>query len=195
MKTIIISMLFCVTYLHAQTNYYTTTKTFYESGYTYQCDVRVSGFIALYNKSNTWNNIYPVYKNTGETFAQTDEGVELLENDTWTRSKRFSIVNEAFSTSEKQRVKGHDFDIIMYINSTTGTVDEVNFEFYKSTPYTTIPISTFRKIETEIKKNMTYQSGHRQQMEMTYIRQASIWLDCKILLKTVVAVLHRDGAK
>ena len=54
-------MLFCVTYLHAQTNYYTTTKTFYESGYTYQCDVRVSGFIALYNKSNTWNNIYPVY--------------------------------------------------------------------------------------------------------------------------------------
>ncbi len=42
-------------------------------------------------KSNTWNNIYPVYKNTGETFAQTDEGVELLENDTWTRSKRFPL--------------------------------------------------------------------------------------------------------
>ena len=30
---------------------------------------------------------------------------------------------------------------------------------------------------------------------MTYIRQASIWLDCKILMKTVVAVLRRDGAK
>lgn len=45
------------------------------------------------------------------------------------------------------------------------------------------------------RNNATYQSGHRQQMEMTYIRQASIWLDCKILLKTVVAVLHRDGAK
>ena len=168
MKTIIISMLFCVTYLHAQTNYYTTTKTFYESGYTYQCDVRVSGFIALYNKSNTWNNIYPVYKNTGENFAQTDEGVELLENDTWTRSKRFSIVNEAFSTSEKQRIKGHDFDIIMYINSTTGTVDEVNFEFYKSTPYTTIPISTFRKIETEIKKNIWY-TPTAEGKELSYI--------------------------
>ena len=45
------------------------------------------------------------------------------------------------------------------------------------------------------RNNATYQSGHRQQMEMTYIRQASIWLDCKILMKTVVAVLHRDGAK
>ena len=94
--------------------------------------------------------------------------VELLENDTWTRSKRFSIVNEAFSTSEKQRVKGHDFDIIMYINSTTGTVDEVNFEFYKSTPYTTIPISTFRKIETEIKKNIWY-TPTAEGKELSYI--------------------------
>ena len=89
-------------------------------------------------------------------------------NDTWTRSKRFSIVNEAFSTSEKQRVKGHDFDIIMYINSTTGTVDEVNFEFYKSTPYTTIPISTFRKIETEIKKNIWY-TPTAEGKELSYI--------------------------
>ena len=45
------------------------------------------------------------------------------------------------------------------------------------------------------RNNATYQSGHRQQMEMTYIHHASIWLDCKILMKTVVAVLHRDGAK
>ena len=45
------------------------------------------------------------------------------------------------------------------------------------------------------RNNATYQSGQRQQMEMTYIRQASIWLDCKILMKTVVAVLRRDGAK
>ena len=45
------------------------------------------------------------------------------------------------------------------------------------------------------RNNATYQSGHRQEMEMTYIRQASVWLDCKILLKTVVSVLRRDGAK
>jgi len=158
MKTLIIisCMLFCVTHLHAQTNYYTTTKTLYENGYTYQCDVRGSGFIALYNKSNKWTNIYPVYKESGKSFAQTDKGIKLLESDTWSRSKRISIVNSAFSTSEKQRLKGYDFDIIMYINSTTGKVDEVNFEFYKSTPYATIPISVFRKIETEIKKNIWY---------------------------------------
>ena len=64
----------------------------------------------------------------------------------------FSIVNSAFSASEKQRIKGHDFNIIMYINSSTGKVDEVSFEFHKSDPFATIPVSVYRKIETEIKK-------------------------------------------
>lgn len=158
MKSLIIfiSILFSATYLYAQTNYYIATKTFYESGYTYQCNVRASGFVTLYNKSNKWINTYPVYKSTGGSFAQTDAGIKLLESDTWTRSKRFSIVNAAFSDSEKQRIKGHDFNIIMYINSSTGKVDEVSFEFHKSDPPATIPISVYRKIETEIKKDIWF---------------------------------------
>ena len=86
MKTLIlaISTLFCVAYLHAQTNYYATTKTFNQDGYIYQCDVRASGFVRLYNKSNKWIKVYPVYKSTGESFAQTDAGIELFEDDNWT---------------------------------------------------------------------------------------------------------------
>ena len=158
MKTLIlaISILFCVACLHAQTNYYTTTKTFNQDGYIYQCDVRASGFVTLYNKSNKLINVYPVYKNTGESFVQTDAGIKLLESDTWTRSKRFSIVNAAFSDSEKQRIKGCDFNIIMYINSSTGRVDEVSFEFHRSDPFATIPVSVYRKIETEIKKDLWF---------------------------------------
>ena len=158
MKTLIlaISILFCVACLHAQTNYYTTTKTFNQDGYIYQCDVRASGFVTLYNKSNKLINVYPVYKNTGESFVQTDAGIKLLESDTWTRSKRFSIVNAAFSDSEKQMLKGHDFYIIMYINSSTGRVDEVSFEFHKSDPFAAIPVSVYRKIETEIKKDLWF---------------------------------------
>lgn len=45
------------------------------------------------------------------------------------------------------------------------------------------------------RSNITYQSGERQKMEMYYIDNASIALDIKILFKTVVSVLHRDGAK
>ena len=158
MKTLIIfiSILFSATYMYAQTNYYATTKTFNQDGYIYQCDVRASGFVTLYNKSNKLINVYPVYKNTGESFVQTDAGIKLLESDTWTRSKRFSIVNAAFSDSEKQKVKGHDFNIIMYINSSTGRVDEVSFEFHKSDPFAAIPISVYRKIEIELKKDIWF---------------------------------------
>ena len=158
MKTLIIfiSILFSATYMYAQTNYYATTKTFNQDGYIYQCGVRASGFVTLYNKSNKLINVYPVYKNTGESFVQTDAGIKLLESDTWTRSKRFSIVNAAFSDSEKQRIKGYDFNIKMYINSSTGRVDEVSFEFHRSGPFATIPVSVYRKIETEIKKELWF---------------------------------------
>ena len=45
------------------------------------------------------------------------------------------------------------------------------------------------------RNNATYQSGERQKMEMYYVRNASLWLDIKILFKTVVSVLRKDGAK
>lgn len=50
---ILISLLYNVSLAIAQTNYYTTTKTFNEQGYIYQCDVDTeSGDINLYNKNN-----------------------------------------------------------------------------------------------------------------------------------------------
>ena len=45
------------------------------------------------------------------------------------------------------------------------------------------------------RNNATYQSGQRQQMELYYIHNASAWLDIKILSKTVISVLKREGAK
>ena len=45
------------------------------------------------------------------------------------------------------------------------------------------------------RNNATYQSGERQQMEIYYVHHASIWLDIKILFKTVITVLKREGAQ
>ena len=45
------------------------------------------------------------------------------------------------------------------------------------------------------RNNATYQSGERQQMELYYVHHASIWLDIKILFKTVITVLKREGAQ
>lgn len=45
------------------------------------------------------------------------------------------------------------------------------------------------------RNSATYQSGERQKMEMYYVRNASLWLDIKILFKTVESVLKKSGAQ
>lgn len=45
------------------------------------------------------------------------------------------------------------------------------------------------------RNNATYQSGERQKMELYYVHHASVWLDIKILFKTVITVLKREGAQ
>ena len=90
------------------------------------------------------------------TFSQTDEGIVLLQYDAWTRAERLSIVNAAFSASEKSKSKGHELIITMCINSDTGKVDEVEFSFMNFGTYATIPISVYRKIETDLKEKVWY---------------------------------------
>lgn len=158
MRTIItVISLLCSTYLMAQTNYYTATKTFNENTYTYQCDVDESKWVTLYNKNNKFTYLYSKYKATEEHyFPPSGKWVRLWEKDTWTANKRESIVANALSASEKQRVKGRGVTINMYINSQTGKIDEVNFEFHGTNPYATIPLSVYRKIETELKSQVWY---------------------------------------
>jgi len=45
------------------------------------------------------------------------------------------------------------------------------------------------------RNNATYQTGERQRMELYYVHNQSLWLDVKIMLATVGAVLHNYGAK
>lgn len=45
------------------------------------------------------------------------------------------------------------------------------------------------------RNNALYQNGTRQKMELYYARHRSFWLDVKILLRTVVAVFAKTGAK
>ena len=158
MKTLLtlLSILFCTNIL-AQTNYYTSTKTFTENGYTYQCDVSPSKMVTLYNKNNKFTYEQQVYKDTGKPFVMPDYGyIQLTDDDNWTRTKRYTIVRNAFSREQKQRVKGREVLITMIINTKTGNVDEVYFQFVNLHPYVTIPVSVFREIELEIKKNIWY---------------------------------------
>mgnify|MGYP000163481478 CR=1 FL=1 len=45
------------------------------------------------------------------------------------------------------------------------------------------------------RNNATYESGERQRMEMYYVEHCSLWLDIKILFRTVFSVIREDGAQ
>ena len=45
------------------------------------------------------------------------------------------------------------------------------------------------------RSNTTYESGKRQELELYYVDNCSLWLDIKIIFKTLIRVFKRDGAK
>ena len=153
----LISILFCMIHAFAQTNYYTTTKTFNEQGYTYQCDVLDKAkFVRLYNKKNKFTYADQINKSTDKTITIAEENEEHIERETWTKPKCFSIINNAFSSIEKQRVKGKALTIILYINPNDGKIAEVEYQFVSFGPYATIPVSVYHNIEAELKKNIWF---------------------------------------
>ena len=103
MKATIISfvLVICAVYTTAQTNYYIETRIFQEDGYTYQCDV-LSGIIRLYNKENKLTYVPQIFKDTKEV---PDFGFDFddVVEETWTRPKNLSIVNNAFTPEQKLR--------------------------------------------------------------------------------------------
>ena len=157
MRTIIfITMVFCATFSVAQTNYYTTSKTFYENGYTYRCDLCASRFVDLYNVNNKWIGQFPSYKSTGETFVMPDAGIQLTTHASWLANEKKveNIVNAAFTAAQKQTITDEELYIDMYINTETGKIDDVCFSFLNNKPYAYIPVSVYRNIELAIKENV-----------------------------------------
>ena len=45
------------------------------------------------------------------------------------------------------------------------------------------------------RNNCTYESGERQRAELYYVDHCSVGLDLKIVFKTIIKVIKRDGAK
>ena len=109
--------------LSAQTNYYSQDKTFYEEGYTYQCDLTEgAGLVNLYNKDSKYIYVKQINRYTGEKISREEELLNEFEEETWTKPKCRSIVNNAFPSAEKQRVKGSELITTMYIDPDTGKV-------------------------------------------------------------------------
>lgn len=145
--------------LWAQSSFFKDeTKTFYENGYTYQYDKSETEIVRLYNKENrlTYDTQY-VYKDGTKANLYnpwTAEFINVVEFHDWTIPTCESIVNNAFSREEKEQLKGHNLITKLALDPSTGHVTEVDFSFRKDGPFSSIPISTFRKIEIELKEKI-----------------------------------------
>ena len=158
--SLIIASLLCISEATAQTYYYNTSNTFNETGYTYRCNTQSWDFgrVTLSNTNNIYTDADYVYKD-GRAFNEMDvmNGiVDLIEDDDWTKQKCMSIVDNAFSAEEKTRVRGKKFDVSMTIDPATGKVIEVDFRFLKNGPFATIPVTTYRKIEENLKSQVWF---------------------------------------
>ena len=157
MKTLIslIVCLCCATGIYAQSKLYEETKQIQGDGYTYQCET--DGVVVdLYNTNQQFVKEDQINRNTGRYSSFTDSYTPQFESDNWTRLKCYSIVRNAFSEEQKQRLKGQLLDIALFIHPDTGKVIDVSFSFGNIDNFSTIPISVYRKIELELKKNIWF---------------------------------------
>ena len=140
----------------AQTNYYPETKIFNESDYIYKAEVSSWGIINLYNTSNRWIGKNQMYKGTNEKYSMSDVGEDMFDLASWriSRKKLRTILSNALGRDEKRMIGDKEIILTMYVNSTTGKIDDITFEFFEDSPYRFIPVLTYWKIEQEIKQSI-----------------------------------------
>ena len=154
---IMLLLLFTSFTIKAQTHYYNETKTFYENGFAYQCDVDESALVVLYNKESKHTYDHLEFKDgTDANGAIIFHGMRPLKTDNWTYDKIIEIADKHFSDLERGRVADRVYNLKMIIDSSSGKVIEVSFSFHKASSFATIPISTYRMIELDLKENVWF---------------------------------------
>lgn len=137
-----------------EVNHYEESKTFVVDGYTYQCDVR-HGYVTLYNKDNKWTYADQIDKRTGEIYTTNLESSTPVDEDSV--NAMLSIIDQAFSREEAQRIADNSFMIILFISPITGKVEEVCYNFFVFDACAKIPLSYYRDIEMKMKEKIHIQ--------------------------------------
>ena len=97
-----------------------------------------------------------MYKATGKSFDFLNESLDYFDHASWLVGKENIqvILNRTLSKDEKRMIGDKEIILNMYVNSTTGKIDDVCFDFFEDSPYRFIPVSIYRKIELDIKQNI-----------------------------------------
>ena len=153
--TTFIALLFCVTNMFAQTNYYTETKKIHEGDYRYQCHVSPNKNVTLCNASSKWIGLEQKIKDTDEIFNNEDNELDLTTHESWLqyRAEFNKIMRDSFSKLNKELLKkGGNLHFEFYINSETGKIDDISFYFHRESCFVYLPISFFRQLELSLKE-------------------------------------------
>ena len=168
---ILIGLLLYASSAVAQTRFYDVTRTFHESGFTYQADVSGS-LVTLYNRSaGRFTNVRQTFRD-GRLISDDDRRIDdvVVENDIRMRALARQVVRNGFSAVERNRLRqGEDLWLILIICPDTGNVKEVHFQFMRQSGYATIPVTTYRRIELEIKRQVRFTpTAHGRNMNFIF---------------------------
>ena len=159
MKRIVFNLLLLVyaTSILSQSHYYTVTKTIEVNEYTYQCDVPSYGMVYLYNKSNTLRDVPMLYKETNEIYGTPEnEDIPVIVRSSYKNNlvKCKGIIQNVFDKHKEKLQSDQNLCIVLYLNSQTGRVREVEFSFHRDESFGLIPIEDFIWIEQELKEKI-----------------------------------------
>jgi hypothetical protein len=152
-----ISILLLTVNAVAQTNQYPATGTIQGNGFTYQADV-MGGIVILYNRTNQLTgDLKWGLKDGSIIYDDFWAGDDIFtNNDDVIRNQMTTIVSNALSTAERQRVGRNELDLTLRINPETGVISEVEFRFDTDNPFATIPVSVYRTIEVNLKNQLRF---------------------------------------
>ena len=157
-RLLFVFVIVCLTIVSfAQTDYYSETKLVVYNGNRYQCNATAWGFVELYNAANTMKGRFPALLSTGETYIEPEDGFHpVMEYDSQMFKKAEDIIRNVFSNQQRSSCKGDNLYVTCYINSRTGKIEELLFEFSRQSNLVNIPISVFYTMESDLKRNIQY---------------------------------------
>ena len=134
---VLVSLLFVLVDMYAQTFYYDTTQVFYAQRYV--CDVtQESKSVRLYSKSNKFTEVEAVNKETGAEMTDAERKEANFVDDSQLWGKCLSILNESFSEEERTRVQG------------------CKYRFPAVSMLATVPVSVYQEMEIKLKKEIVF---------------------------------------
>lgn len=158
-----------------QTRYYDKSKEFSGDGYTYLCEVKPTSSVTLYNKVSTFINVTQISVLTKERVKESKEFL-FLSNDDESYLQCCTICAEVLGDHlvNAPYMSNTPLFVTMYINSQTGALQDVSFEFPYIRSYNTLSIGVYRTLELELKEKMKF-TLTTEGRQMNYIRRKVIY--------------------